>query len=91
MSGLAGYSEETIGMVSKLYEARRALRVLLGDSYESAIEQWRSLVRRAMEQEKKPALSAMLVLSGLTTDPMHYLFLMAASVDIIEADNRGRL
>lgn len=82
-------TEETIGMAAKLYDARRCIRSLAGDSYKASVEPWITLVRKVMAAEKKQPLQACIVLGKGVEDVAALLWLFAATVEVVEAEGRS--
>lgn len=79
--------EERVQLAARLYDARSAARTIYGATYATRMTEWIALLRRAMAETQQPPLSACLVLcEQAPIDSTAPLFLMAAAVEIIEAD-----
>lgn len=76
-----------VRLAGDIIEARRLARWLLGSDYAARMEHWTRFIRLAMERESVPPLKAVLILSKLSGEPMHHLFLTAAAVEVIEQDS----
>lgn len=76
--------ESRITLAADVYEARRAARWLLGETYHARMDEWKRLIQLVMEREGVQPLQAVLVLSKHTDEAMDHLFLTAAAVEVIE-------
>ena len=86
-------SEQNVKMASDLYEARRAAKFLLGKSYQETLKGYRDLIATAMQREQLPVLRAVLAIVKTmpTADGIPLMCLMAAAVEMIEAEPEMRL
>jgi len=80
-------AEQKVQVAADLYEARRAARFLLRDSYEATLRPYRELIARVMADRQVPVLSAALMLGQEIppADGIPLMCVMAAAVEMIES------
>jgi hypothetical protein len=80
-------AEQNVRTAADLYEARRAARFLLRDSYESALQPYRRVIGLVMRDKKLSVLSAALYVGQQIppSDPIPLMCVMAAAVEMIES------
>jgi hypothetical protein len=79
-------AEQNVKTASDLYEARRAARFLLRDSYAKSLQPFREFIGKVMKAEGLSVLQAALKVgqSIPPSDPIPLMCLMAAAVDMCE-------
>ena len=79
-------SEQNIRLASDLYEARRAARFLLRESYAETLKPYRDLIGRVMTEKKLSVLQAALDVGKRIppADGIPLMCVMAAAVEMIE-------
>jgi len=83
--------EALILMTAKMIQARKSLRDLLGDRYESVIEPCRVLIRGSMKHRKCGAIKATTDLTNAMlnsgADGMAAMKMIAACADVLEKED----
>jgi hypothetical protein len=80
-------AEQNVRTAADLYEARRAARFLLRDSYDATLLPYRELIGRVMRDKELPVLRAALHVGRQipASDPIPLMCVMAAAVEMIES------
>lgn len=80
-------AELNVKIASDLYEARRAARFLLRDSYNATLQPYRELIGRVMKDKELPVLRAALHLGQQIpqSDPIPLMCVLAAAVEMMES------
>lgn len=82
-------SEETVGMADKLYGARRAAKMMLGDRYGEITHHYKEVIRTIMRDSPNKDLTPLLLATRMAAEPhreaSERLVILAAAVDLIEA------
>lgn len=85
--------EQTVKLAAKLYEARDAMRALLGEKYASAMADTGAAISDMAKKSGAPPLSAAVQLAKACADDgdgFAALRVMAAAVEMIEPTNPTR-
>lgn len=77
-----------VQMAAKFYDARDALKRLLGDQYETHAQPWRELLRKVMQANRVDVMpAALMLLKDTASDGMGMMWILAATAD--ECDQPG--
>ncbi len=83
--------QKAIGAAAAMYETRRAMRILLGESYPERVKVYAGLVRNRMEEtglDAVMALQTMLHAGELSLSAVSVALLVSAAIEIGEEEPR---
>lgn len=80
-------NEQLVGIASKMYEARRSMRRITGGAYAKQVLNWMHGVKAvAKATQQSEAHACLLMLQGKSCDGFTMLWILAATVELIEPD-----
>lgn len=91
-----GADEKRVRLAADMYRARDDMRMLLGDEYEAKMERYRRAVRVVAAQVGGDEIAAVTEIvrrahaKGMELGGLTAVALVAAAVDVIEADGAAR-
>lgn len=75
---------QAVRITDRLHECRDAARTLLGDSYVPTMAEYQKVIKAVAEKANVELLDAALQICKGVTDPRFPIFVMAATVELVE-------
>lgn len=81
-------AEEAIQMANKLYEARKGVKMLYGESWRKKIEPFTNTIRQKMQVDAIDELQATMRICNevIERSPISVMLFLAAAVELIEPE-----